>query len=477
MKKLIQKMRGAPITLKASIAVFLSSVLLKGIAFITIPIFTRILGTEQYGTIALYNSWLSILEVFAVLGLTSAGSFNVGLNDNKNEPYRYMANCLCICNCATIICFLIIFVLKKFCILNLILPNNLLLLMFIHLFFYPAQIFWIFYQRYEYKYKLSTTLVVVSTVLGQVLSVYGVLNSSQENGAFIKLLYTELLSLFVSVPLYFVILIKGKIHFNIQKWKVILKYIIPLIPHYLAQHIMASADKIMIAKYIGNAQAGIYSVVLNIAMIFDVMWSAVSASLIPYTFKKIEEKKYDEIKKTSNVLVIIFSILCVIIMLIAPEVMKILAPEKYYIGVYLVPALMLVSFTKVLYNLFANIEFYYKKSDKILLATLIATAVNLLLNQIFIPRFGFIAAAYTTLISYILLIIMHYVGYKECDGKNSSYNDKFIFKILFLLMIIAGISYVLYLNTYIRYTVLVAVCIIGILKKNVFIKNIKELLT
>lgn len=476
MKELIQKWKNASNTIKSSIAIFISSVLLKGITFLTIPIFTRILGTEQYGTVALYNSWLSIIEVFAVLGLTSAGSFNVGLNDNKKEPYKYMSNCLCICNLATLISFFIIFILKKFSILSLSLPNNLLLLMFVHLFFYPAQIFWMFYQRFEYKYKLSTILITASAILGQVLSIYGVLNCNLEDGAFVKLLCAEIFNLLLAVPLYLVILIKGKNYFNIQKWKTILIYIIPLIPHYLAQHIMASADKIMISKYVGNTQTGIYSVVLNIAMILEVIWSAASASLIPYTFKKMDEKKYSEIGKMANILVIIFGILCSIIILLAPEIMKILAPKEYYIGIYIVPPLIVVSFTKVLYNLFANIEFYYKKSNNILIATLIATIVNLILNQIFIPKFGFIAAAYTTLISYILLIIMHCKGYKKCANEKAIYNIEFIFKGLVVLLIICTLSYGLYLNAYIRYFILIMISGITIFKKETFINKMRELL-
>lgn len=476
MTKLLRKWNQLPVALKSSIAIFISSFLLKGIVFLTTPIFTRILNTEQYGAISLYNSWLSILEVFAVLGLTSAGSFNAGLKDNKNTPYEYMSNCLGICNCSTIICFIFIGILKKYEIFDFSLSNKYIILMCVHLIFYPAQIFWVFYQRYEYKYKLSAFLVIVSTFISQLLSIFNVLNFKSVDGAFIKLLSVEVITSLVSIPLYVYILVKGKSFFNFKKSLSLLAYILPLIPHYLAQHIMSSADKIMITKYVGIVQAGIYSVVLNISMILDVFWNAINATLIPYTFKKIEENKTDDLKKIANVLILFFAILCVIIMLIAPEIMDVLAPKEYFIGIYIVPVLVVVSFTKALYNLFANVEFFYKKSNEIMFATIIATVFNLFLNSIFIPKFGFVAATYTTLFSYVILILMHYKGYKSCLKEKNVYNKKVLFVTLLVLILLSFVCQILYLNIYIRYLIVIAICIIIILKRHFFVASIKDLI-
>ena len=50
----------------------------KGISFITVPIFTRLLTTEQYGVVSIYYSWQSVLVVFCTLNLFS-GVFNNGM--------------------------------------------------------------------------------------------------------------------------------------------------------------------------------------------------------------------------------------------------------------------------------------------------------------------------------------------------------------------------------------------------------------
>ena len=103
--KALNKWRNLPRAAKSTIAFVFSSLLIKGIGFITIPVFTRIMTPTQYGIVAEYNSWVSILEVFALLGLTSAGVFNVGLNEYKENRSNYISSVLAICNIVTLFCF------------------------------------------------------------------------------------------------------------------------------------------------------------------------------------------------------------------------------------------------------------------------------------------------------------------------------------------------------------------------------------
>ena len=129
MKKILEKYKTMPDTVKASIAFVICSFITKGIVFFTTPIFTRIMNIDQYGMVATYNSWVSIIEIFAVLGLTSAGVFNVGLNDNKENRNKYISICLGICNISTLLVFVLIFILKVFLGDTFIISGNLLIVM------------------------------------------------------------------------------------------------------------------------------------------------------------------------------------------------------------------------------------------------------------------------------------------------------------------------------------------------------------
>ena len=105
MKKLLNKWRALPEATKSSLAFMLSSFFLTGLSVLTTPIFTRLIDSSQYGIVATYNSWLSIIDVFALLGLTSAGVFNVGLNEHKDSRDQYISSILALCNIVTVVVF------------------------------------------------------------------------------------------------------------------------------------------------------------------------------------------------------------------------------------------------------------------------------------------------------------------------------------------------------------------------------------
>ena len=58
-----------PIPLRTSVIYMLCSVLQKGISFLVVPIYTRMVATDQYGIYSLYQSWDSILCIFATLNM------------------------------------------------------------------------------------------------------------------------------------------------------------------------------------------------------------------------------------------------------------------------------------------------------------------------------------------------------------------------------------------------------------------------
>lgn len=462
-----------PDSVKSSIAFAISTFILRGISFLTTPIFTRIMDQTQYGLMATYNSWLSILEVFAVIGLTSAGVFNSGLNEYRDDRDKYIFSVLTLCNIATILVFGIVFFIKIVFLPDFIIENNLLLLMFIHFLFYPAQIFWVTRQRYEYKYKLATAVTIGSTLLSQIFAVIAVLNSSSNQGT-VKLWSNEIGWIIFAIPLYVYLLHKGWNKENGEKWKKILIFAIPLIPHYLAQHVMSGADRIMISDMVSQADAGIYNVVANISMISVIFWNAINASLIPYTYEKVNNKDYRPLNAVIKLLLVGYGVICVGIVLIAPEVLKILAPEEYFGGIYAVPPIASVAFLTALYNIYANIEFYHKKSTYIATATVVAACINIGLNALLIPRFSYTGAAYTTLASNIILLLMHYRGYKKTSvGK--IYNDISFIKITIVVLCASLMCSFLYFNNMVRYFFICASVIILVIKRREIIGRIKNI--
>ncbi len=467
---LIAKWRKMPNSVKSSVAFAVSTFVLRGMSFLTTPIFTRIMDQTQYGLMATYNSWLSIIEVFAVLGLTSAGVFNSGLNEYRDNRDRYIFSVLILGNFATAIVFGFIFAVKKIFVPDFIMDDNLIILMLIHFVFYPAQIFWLTRQRYEYKYKLATVVTIGSALLSQVIAVIAVINVDNNQGT-VKLWANEMGWILFCVPIYFILFIRGWNTDNKERWKKILIFALPLIPHYLAQHVMSSADRIMITDLVSQADTGIYNVVANISMISVIFWNAVNASLIPYTYEKVNEKDYKPLNAVIKLLVIGYGIICVGVVMIAPEVLRILAPKEYYGGVYAVPPVAAVAFLSAFYNIYANIEFYYKKATNIAVATIVAAVVNICLNTMLIPSFSYVGAAYTTLISNIILLLMHYRGYRKCSYERI-YEDRSLLLIAIVVVVINILFTILYLNDVVRYCFMLVIITVIVIKRKEFMERI-----
>ncbi|MBR2569529.1 MAG: hypothetical protein IKE34_10145, partial [Paenibacillus sp.] len=78
-----------------------------------------------------------------------------------------------------------------------------------------------------------------------------------------------------------------------MKWQYIKKgsvLYIPLIPHYLSQHVLASADRMMISAMIGNREAGIYGVTYSVGSLMNIFWTAVNNTIIPLFYEGFRSK-------------------------------------------------------------------------------------------------------------------------------------------------------------------------------------------
>ena len=117
--------------------------------------------------------------------------------------------------------------------------------------------------------------------------------------------------------------------------------------------------------------------------------------------------KYDKIEKGSFPLCIIIAIAVCGVMLIGPEVIRILASKEYAEAIYCIPPVAASIFFTYLYTLFINVEFYFEKTTYSMIVSVLGAILNVFLNYILIPKFGYIAAGYTTLVCYILFAVGH----------------------------------------------------------------------
>lgn len=461
MKKLVNKYKGLSIPAKASLWYTFANVLLKGIALLSTPIFTRVMSTNEYGTFSIFQSWYGIILIFTSLNIF-LGGYNKGLLLYKDRVDEYTSSSLAQTSLITIVWWIIYKLNTKFWGNIFELSPLLMNVMFLELLIFPAYEFWASKSRFFYKYKTYVFTSILMSILSVGFGIIAVINSPFKVEARV---FTDVFAkVSIAFALYIYLISKGKIIFNKIYWKYNLKFNIPLIPHYLSMYALNQSDRIMISKMVGNSQAAFYSVAYNIAMMMNLILTAINNALTPYIYLSIEKKETKSIKKNTTPIFVVMAILCIIAMIFAPEIIYLFAGTKYSEAIYVIPPVAASVYFIFVYSMFSTVEYYYQKTVNIAIATSFAAILNIILNFIFISLFGYYAAGYTTLVGYILLAILHYHFYRgiirtTLNGINELYDEKVIVITAMFLLILMVIITLTYTNIILRYSLVVIILI------------------
>lgn len=404
LKKIVEKYNSMGMAVKAGIWFTICNFLQKAISMITMPIFTRLLPTEDYGLFTIYQSWYSIVSIFVTLNLAGA-VVNNGMIKYKDKRAEFISSLQGLSTTVTVAFFIIYFLNRQFWNELFELPTSLMLVMFVQLLFEPAYLFWMQRNRFEFKYRNVVSVTLILSIVSPILGVIAVVTAKDK--VFARVFSYALVQICVGLVFYVLQVYKGKRFFDKGYWKFALAFNLPLIPHYLSQNILGQADRIMIGNMVGNSKAAIYSVAYTVASIMTLMINAINSSFIPSMYQNLDEKKYDKIEKGSFPLCIIIAVAVCGVMLIGPEVIGILASKEYAEAIYCIPPVAASIYFTYLYTLFINVEFYFEKTKYSMIVSVLGAILNIFLNYLLIPKFGYIAAGYTTLVCYILFAIGH----------------------------------------------------------------------
>nr|WP_304358187.1 oligosaccharide flippase family protein [Clostridium paraputrificum] len=476
MKALIEKVRKLPVAMKATLAFLFCNIIQKSISLITVPIFTRMLTTEQFGLYSVYTSWLSIFTLITTLNL-NFGVFNKGMTKFKKDKDGYTLTMQTLTTIITTIVLIIYLIFRNS--INAIteLSTFITLAMLVELYFTPAISFWLIRQRYDFKYKMVIIITLMISVGNALLGVFAVIMSDDKGIA--RILSCVIIQICFGLGLYIYNLIKGKKIFNWKYARFALVFNIPLIPHYMSTYILDQSDRIIIQKLCGVADAGIYSVAYSAATVIKIVTNSINNSLIPWQYRKLENKEYSELENKTFPIICTIAAILIVFVAFAPEVMKILASKEYYGAVKVIPPVACSTFFIFLYGLFGNIEFFYDANKFTMYISILGAIVNIVLNYLFIPKLGFIAAAYTTLICYIIFTLLHYIYMNKVTKKKIGiviFNSKKIFIVSFLFTLGSLVMSLLYENIIIRYLIIILVMTIMIKNINLLRDKVKILI-
>lgn len=456
---------------KASIAYAVCSIVQKCISFINMPIFTRLMSTEEYGEMTIYSSWAGIFSIVLTLNL-AYGSFSPAMIKFENDRDRYISS---IQGIWLVLCglFLIIYLpLQTFWNGVLDLPTIFVLSLVLETLAMNSINLWSGRKRFDYSYKPVVAVTLLMSVANTFFSLLLVLLSEQKG-------YARIIGHVISVLVFGLVIftfntIKGKSFFDKKYWKYALSFNIPLLAYYLSQMIFNQSDRLMINYYCGKGKAAIYGIAYTLAMILTFVLNAINNSYVPWFYKKIKEGNEKENAKIATGISLLMAGLIICIVITAPEIIFVFSGDEYAEAVWIIPPVAISLLLLFYAQLFINVQFYYEKKKSLVYASIFAAIGNVVLNAILIPNVSYIAAGYTTMFSYIIFAVMNYFTMKKV-AKEKGFSMEAIDtkKLILIFVVFSGICFLmmaLYNFAIIRYIIVAS----GLIFLFIYRKKLKE---
>lgn len=225
----------------------------------------------------------------------------------------------------------------------------------------------------------------------------------------------NLIASFITFLMLLPFIFKFKFEFDKIILKKMLNYGLPIMVGGLAYTANENLDKLFLGNMLGKEQMGIYAACYKLGVFMSLYIMAFRLGAEPFFFNQSHKENAKEIYAK---ILTWFTIIGALFMLIVVVYINLFAAillgkPEYYNALSIVPIILLANLFLGIYN---NLSIWYKLTDNTkfgMYISIIGALLTLVLNIIFIPKYGFIASAWATLIAYgTMTIISYYFGEK-----------------------------------------------------------------
>lgn len=188
-------------------------------------------------------------------------------------------------------------------------------------------------------------------------------------------------------------------------------YGVPMVGWSLGSQALAVSDRFVIGAFAGSAAVGVYSANYNlVALGFGLLSGPLLMAAHPLIVNAWKERSREEVADIiadfSRLYVYVVSPLLVVIALCSREIAGIILGEEFRGGNHIIPILVLGMMVRG-FSMYAHKGLELAERTRIMFVlVLICAIVNVLLNLVFVPLYGFTAAAVTTVIGYALYPVL-----------------------------------------------------------------------
>ncbi len=264
-----------------------------------------------------------------------------------------------------------------------------------------------------------------------------------QNPIFYVLLANAIASFFTLVMLAKRLLPK-QWRFNFALWLSMMAYALPILIAGMGGMINETFDRLMLGWWLpgstefADEQRGIYGACYKLSILITLFIQAFRMGAEPFFFKQAEGQNPQRVyARVTKFFVITVAVMFLAVTLFLP-VWKYFIDPKYWVGLKVVPILLLANMSLGIYY---NLSIWYKLTNKTISGawiTIIGTAITIGINYFFIPRYSYVASAWATFFCYVSMMVISFIwGQKE-------YYVPYAWKKLLAYIIISVLIFFLY---------------------------------
>jgi len=419
-------------TLAKDTAIYgLSSILGRFLNWMLVPLYTRVLvSTGEYGIVTNIYGWTALLLVILTYGMET-GFFRFINKKDEQEPIRVYTSTL----------YSITFTSSLFVVFCLLFLNPLsrtmgygahpeYIGMMVCIIAVDAVCCIPFaYLRYQGKAIRFATLKFINIFLNIFLNIFFLVLCPKLNESALELIswfyrpdygvgYIFVANVFTTA-ITFILLIPDMLpavhaKFDFQRLKSMLRYSYPILILGIAGIFNQTASVILFPflfedKAYADAQLGIYGACFKIAVVMVMGIQAFRYAYEPFIFAKNKEGDNKQSYVVAMKYFFIFSLLIFMGVMYYIDIIKFFVDAKYYTGLQVVPIVML---GELFFGIYFNLSIWYKLTDKTHWGAYFSTIGCILTVVIiicFVPRYGFIACAWASFASNLLMMLLSWV--------------------------------------------------------------------
>lgn len=383
---------------------------LRILALVTAPIFTRIFIPADYGIISLVASITSFLSLLLIFGMDSA--LPVSFYQYKKEQKTVISTGFWFLVGWSLLLVLLGGVLSGL-ITNLIFHSQtyrlLLIIAFATAIFtllinYAKAIF-----RLEFRAKTFALVSGIVAILSTGLMIF-----------FVAFLHKGLVGYFIGSLvgtflgfLLAIYLIRKDLLFSVDRkhLKEMVAYGSMIVPASVSFYVFDLADRFFINHYWNLNELGLYSIAINITAMITFFSMALGQAWSPFVLQIYYKSKKlfkEFVPRAFTYYILFFFILSVTLSLFGLELLKIFATPKFYGATRAIPPLTLAMVFSASNQVTALGISISRKTKYFALFSFLTALLNIGLNFLLIPRFGMIGAGWATASSYLFLTLSYY---------------------------------------------------------------------